>query len=443
MNKFVYGVLLLLTAHVSTAQVNAPLEGLHDWLQSNKPRGLDTTRVNITYMPNGNLNYLYPLYQLYHEQKKYSKILPDNGYADALSEAVAFCQDYESALYYQQQNYSGDPDEVSKRQIAKVLSGFKKMEQVDARRYISFVSRSRRVIMINEAHNKPLHRAFTISLLEDLYHRGYRYLAMEMFNNFSNHDLDKLTPKTGHFCTEPVAGELIRIALHIGYTLVSYDDTAAFSGPHPHSARERDSIQASNICKILQKDTSAKILVHASYAAVAKRSVSPQFVSMAMALKQQSGIDPLTVDQTEMTEEGSFSYGKYFYKSYIEKFQPSSPSIALIDEQPVDVTGSGLFDLTVIHPPTTYRDARPTWLSLGGRRQPLYVKAQHKTTFMVQAYYQLESFGAKPGEVIPADQTYIPASNGNYLLYLQRGKYIILFRDIEYRMINTQHIEVN
>ena len=65
--------------------------------------------------------------------------------------------------------------------------------------------------MLNEAYNKPLHRAFAYSLLDDLYKRGFRYLAMEMLNPMPDQELTKLTYKTGHFATEPVAGEMIRL----------------------------------------------------------------------------------------------------------------------------------------------------------------------------------------------------------------------------------------
>ncbi|HMH31483.1 MAG TPA: hypothetical protein VK543_00545, partial [Puia sp.] len=351
----------------------------------------------------------------------------------------SFTQDYGSALYYQDITYTTPVDEVAKRQIAKILSGYKNLQHVDARRYISFAARNTQVIMINEAHNKPLHRAFVVTLLDDLYKKGYRYLAMEMLNNYTNHDLEKLTPLTGHYCAEPVAGELIRTALSIGYHLVSYEDTMALM----HSPSQRDSIQAQNIYKVIEADSTARILVLAGNAHIAEKNLTAEYIPMAMTFKKISGIDPLTIDQTDMTEESNFGYGKYFYDSYVQQFSLSSPSIALADDQPINVTGSTLYDLVVIHPRTTYRDARPVWLSLGGRRQPLYVKSPNKSTFLVQAYYQLESFGAKPPQVIPADQTYIPSKNGNYLLYLKRGKYILIFRDIEYKILNTQHIEVN
>jgi len=101
-----------------------------------------------------------------------------------------------------------------------MVDGLKNVEHVEAWKYIHFAARNTRVLMINEAHNKPLQSAFVISLLKDLYKGGYRLLAMEMLNNFSDHELSRLRLHTGYYTAEPVLGELVREALAIGYQLV-------------------------------------------------------------------------------------------------------------------------------------------------------------------------------------------------------------------------------
>ncbi len=422
----------------SFSQSNRQLESLRDYLQTNTPPGFDSSLNSIILNRGGNLNYLYPLYQLFRQENKFRHLLPGNEYDDALSQAISFLGDYESALQYQKLS-SDSINEVTQRQIYKVIEGFKNVQHVDARRFISFIASNYRVIMINEAYNKPLHRAFTLSLLNDLYKKGFRYLAMEMLNNSADHELNKLSPETGYYSAEPVAGELIRVALDIGFKLVSYEDTAGSR----HSATERDSIQAENIYNIIRSDSSARILVYAGYGHIAEKNDGGDYIPMGMAFKKISGIDPLTIDQTNMTEGNDFAYGRAFYDAYVQKFQLSAPSIALVNDQPLNPTNNNLYDLAVIHPRTVYRDARPSWLSLNGRRQPLYIKPFKSNTFLVQAYYQFETFGNKPGQVIPADQTYTPGPKGNYLLYLKKGKYIAVFRDVNYRILNTQHIEVN
>jgi hypothetical protein len=71
-----------------------------------------------------------------------------------------------------------------------------------------------------------------------------------------------------------MAGELIRQAISIGYTLVSYEDTAAGD----HTASQRDSIQAENIYNIIRQDSTARILVHASLPISAKNQ-APMVIS--------------------------------------------------------------------------------------------------------------------------------------------------------------------
>jgi hypothetical protein len=307
--------------------------------------------------------------------------------------------------------------DVEYRQIGKSIQQLKDIKNADAKRFITFIASNYKVIMLNEANNKPIHRAFAYSLLDVLYNRGYRYLAMEMLNPMPDHELTKLTYKTGHFATEPVAGEMIRQALELGYKLVAYQDPQG----NDHTPTERDSIQALNIAKILKDDPEAKIFVYGSYGNIAEKSISPDFIPMGMAFKRITGIDPLTIDQTDMTEESNFSFGKAFYDAYVEKFPLTIPSIPLVNDEPVNVTGTTLYDLTVIHPKTTYYFARPTWLTLSNRRRPVSVKTKNQNIFLVQAYYQFESFGTKPGQVVPADQTYFSYGSGTYTLYLKRG----------------------
>ena len=207
----------------------------------------------------------------------------------------------------------------------------------------------------------------------------------------------------------------------MGYTLVSYEDTAALS--EHHTPTERDSIQAKNIYDVIKNDPSAKIFVYASYGHIAEKSSDSNYVPMAMAFKKISGIDPLTINQTDMSEGSSFGYGNALYKAYTQKYLLASSSVAMINNEPVNITNNNSYDVSVIHPPTTYRDGRAQWLSLYGLRQGVYINPNNKDVFLVQAYYKTEADEYSPGKIVPADQSYIPTNKGNYLLYLRKGKY--------------------
>ncbi len=177
----IIGILLPIAAF---CQPNSHLLELQRWLRTNKPTGYDSTLTYPLYLKKGLLQYLHPLYQLLSEEKKFRKEMGDDAYYDQLSQAASFLDDYESSLYFQMKNYDS-LDDYSRRNIIKTINGLQNIQNVDARKFIAFISRNYRVIMINEAYNNPLHRAFTASLLEDLYKRGFHYLAMEMLNNFA------------------------------------------------------------------------------------------------------------------------------------------------------------------------------------------------------------------------------------------------------------------
>jgi hypothetical protein len=430
----------LLAAATYSQELFPAVQRLKNYCLLTAPIGYSSHLGVLTLTPKGNVHYLFPLYHGLRDEQKFRQIYSDRGYYDEMSQYFAFAGDYETALQYLVKSYD-TIDNATAHKIYKTASNLKNIEHVNARRYIHLEARTRRVIMINEAFAKPLHRAFTLSLLADLYRLGFRYLAMEMLNNFHDSSLSHVNMHTGYYACEPVAAELIRTAISLGYVLVPYEDTAA----GVHTATQRDSIQAENIYAILKNDTSAKILVHASFAHISKKPGPDGFIPMALAFKNISGIDPLTIDQTDMTEESNFGYGRIIYQAYLAKFPLTEPSIALVNGNPVNVTDKDLYDLCVIHPPTEYKDGRPTWLSLEGLRVSFTVKPPVEGVYLAQAYYLNEIIANEnaPWQLIPADQTYITNGTGGYPLYLRKGKYRIYFRDINYQILNTLNVEVN
>jgi hypothetical protein len=440
-NKLLLSLAFLLAVTAAYSQELFPaVQRLKNYCEITPPIGYSPHLGVLTLTPKGNIHYLFPLYHGFRDEQKFRQIYSDKGYYDEMSQYFAFAGDYETALQYLVKSYD-TIDDATAHKIYKTASNLKNIQHVNAQRYIHLEAKDRRVIMINEAFAKPLHRAFTLSLLADLHRLGFHYLALEMLNNFSDKSLSRVTMHTGYYAAEPVAAELIRTAISLGYTLVPYEDTAAGI----HTATQRDSIQAENIYAILKKDTAAKILVHASFTHISKKPGPGGFIPMALAFRNISGIDPLTIDQTDMTEESNFAYGRIIYQAYLAKFPLTEPSIALVNGNPVNVTDKDFYDLCVIHPPTQYKDGRPTWLSLGGLRQPFVVKPPVENVYFTQAYYLSEILANDnaPWQLIPADQTYVANGAGNYMLYLRKGKYRIYFRDINYQILSTLNVEVN
>src|SRR6476646_12211948 len=65
-----------------------------------------------------------------------------------------------------------------KKKPAQLMSA-DQFEPCDAVAAILELADKHQVIMINEAHHVPMHRAFTVQLLEGLYQKGFRYFAAE------------------------------------------------------------------------------------------------------------------------------------------------------------------------------------------------------------------------------------------------------------------------
>jgi hypothetical protein len=422
-------ILFLLPAFTGFSQFSDAYKELKAFAQQKEIIYKDTSR-NF----NNSRNYFYPLYKAFYNERELLKA-DTAAYLDNLKQVLSFTGDHASLMELEK-TFAKKPTYLSKEYLDTLTKVNGEFAYTDARKYILNKARSNRVVMINEAHDKPAHRAFTASLLEELYRQGFRYLAMEMFANYRRKPLTKLDAYTGYYATEPIAGELVRKALELGYTLVPYEDTL----PN-HNINQREYAQAENLANFIKKqDSSAKILVHAGYGHVMK-GASGDFIPMAAYFKMISGIEPLSINQTDMTESSTNEYMSLIYDTWIQKHPIVNSMIALENNQPLDIFGSHLYDLYVIHPPAKYINSRPIWVAMSGWKKETPVAPAFRSTFFVQAYYENE-YTASAEQSIPADQTYIAAQNGVYYLYLRKGKYKLVFRDKAYTSLGTKDIEV-
>ncbi len=429
-------ILLLLSVPICcSAQLTESFKELREFSIKQPPFPIDTAPFLSVYY-NKQLNYLSGYYKAFQQENSLLRSMGTAAYYDDLTQTMAFAGDYSSLLALERKKYDPLPDSLEEQAVLQTEL-CKKAFYTDARTYILNRTKNNKVVMINEANDKPLHRAFTASLLEDLFRQGYHYLAMETLNNHKNTSLRKLNMLTGHYTCEPVGGELVRKALDIGFTLVPYEENAADATPN-----EREYAQAANIYAILKKDTAAKIIVHAGYGHIEEGAKSDSSIMMASYFKIISGINPLTIDQTEMTENSTSSYGAWIYDLWMQKHPATGSVVPLINDKPVDPYDLNLNDIYVIHPPTKFTNARPQWMTMNGWKKEVPVQPAYKFSFLVQAYYENEYSDKTAGLAVPADQTYNTGSDGYYYLYLHKGKYQIVFRDKYYKIIGTKVINI-
>ncbi|MES2003556.1 MAG: hypothetical protein V4450_03465 [Bacteroidota bacterium] len=434
MRKTILIVLVLITVY-GQAQLSDGYKELRTFSQQKEIIPTDSSVYLPMYTVKG-VHYLLPFYKAFYHEKELLK-KDTISYYQNLSQALAFMGDQASIQELQKKYYEKLTD-AAQTGAAEIVDSYKDAVYEDAHTYILNKAKKNRVVMINEAHDKPFHRAFTISLLEDLYKAGFRYLAMEMLSNKGSNAITRVNITAGHYVCEPVAGELIRKALELGYTLVPYEDNG-----QNHTVKQREYAQAQNLYDFIgKKDSTAKILVHAGYSHIDEGAVTDELIPMAAYFKTISGIDPLTIDQTHMTEGGNTSFEASVYSQWIRKHPLTNSSVILQDQKSIELCGTLMNDIYVIHPPTRYSNARPTWLAMNGWKKEISILPAYRTAFLVQAYYEKEYNATNPNQSIPADQTYLSAPNGLYYLYLRKGKYKIMFRDKQYEALGTKDIEV-
>lgn len=268
------------------------------------------------------------------------------------------------------------------------------------------------IIIINEMHHTPQHRVFTKQLLDGLWDRGYRYFGLEALanNNYSDSILQNNAYPTQiaalpiSYIEEPQFAELLRHGFRKGFTIFPYERTEEQRavGRQLKDKLYRDFTQATNIMAVLKKDPKAKILIHCGYAHAVETIQAPTHnwgkeKWMAAFLKEFSGIDPLTIDQTILTERRPLPDNPFYYTKEVDT------ATLFEDEFGFPFRPNTFFatDLYVWHPRTQEMHGRPHWLV----QQPGYATAdisfikENEFPFLVLAQYAEEKEDAVPVDV--------------------------------------------
>ena len=300
---------------------------------------------------------------------------------------------------------------------------------VDAKDYILKLAKNEHVVMINEAHNIPYHRAFVLQLLNGFRQMGFKYFAIEALMDKNINETKHITDTAGFYCREPLFAEMIREALREQFILVKYEAVG-----NTTSNRMRDSLQAVNLAKILKTDPDTKILVYAGYDHIYEGSKT-DWKKMAQFFKDMTNINPLTISQTQHIEQyhPELETGQFRIVNQLDSF--SDPVIALKNDS---AWHDKFVDISIIYPRYLKPNKRPEYLTIGGLRKatPLETKKKEKGLF-VQAFYANEQKGHR----IPADQLFI--KNTQEILYLRPGKYVLEFKNPSDKVVKKEHINVS
>jgi len=341
--------------------------------------------------------YWAPLFRVRDAEAQYRDTPQWSAYAQMRAYLECNVGDHAAALA------AWDSASVPRDSMGALPAGMRARNAVD---YLSAMADTARVMMINERHHAASDRLLTLALLPILRAKGYRYFAAEAFDPRDRQLNERMYPvaATGTYLRDPVFALLVREALRLGYTLVPYESVRGEEAGDDSmtTQQRRDFTQARNLARAtVEQDPKAKVLVHAGYSHVLERA-SKRFTPMALYFRQLTGIDPVTVDQTRLSERSEPRYEDPAYRACVKAGFLKDGPVILFDAKgkpyaPVDFA----VDYQVFTPHTHYVDGRPAWMACGGLRRAVSVdvpEAQEQWC-MVEAQVPDE-----PPDAIPLDR---------------------------------------
>ena len=304
----------------------------------------------------------------------------------------------------------------------------------DALSTIVQAARSRRIVILNEAHHASRCRAFAATLAERLAAEGFAVFGAEAIDNATRPSTaavalnagHAVTPELGWYLADPVYAEMVRSGRRHGYRFAAYEARAGqLQGTSGDAAIEaREDAEANNfIADVLDRDPKARILVVCGYDHVLKAAGPDGQLWFAARLKAKSGIDPLCISQSWGLP--SPAGDEPALKAVLDAVSPTAP-VVLFDahDRPVNPSRGNAVDVEVIHPRLPAVDGRPGWLAaLPGRKRAVFtLSALAGAHDLVQAVPDTE---AATANAVPSDQYPLPLGAKDAVFYLAEGHYQI------------------
>jgi hypothetical protein len=155
--------------------------------------------------------------------------------------------------------------------------------------YLIEKCKNERVVMLNENHFAPNNRILASILLDSLAKYGFNYFAAEAIFDSNLNNRNFANANSGFYTREPMFANLIRKAVENGYNVFGYD----------YYTNNREKEEAQNIYEqTFARDTAIKLFVYAGFGHIIEQEQSNDN-KMAREFFLMSGIDPLSIEQTE------------------------------------------------------------------------------------------------------------------------------------------------
>lgn len=321
--------------------------------------------------------------------------------------------------------------------IAFDTAAFNRMTNEDAVDAVAKLATNRQAVFVNETSYMPRHRAFTANLLPKLRALGFSYLAVETLaeTDTAINTRGYPTRGSGFYANEPVFGELLRTAHKLGFKLVPYEA--------PAGSADRELGEAQHIVeRILRADPKARIVVHAAGNHIDESGTIDGREPMAVRFRELTGLDPLTVDQTAMTEQADTTYENSRYRFLMKHVRRQTPFV-LANGDSVWTARPGVHDVTVISPRAVHRGGRPNWIwTMGGNVRRAYMASDEACPGALDCVVTARLAG-EADDAIPVDVLRVQFSApGSKTFALPPGQYVIDAKDANGAPLSRQTITV-
>jgi hypothetical protein len=171
----------------------------------------------------------------------------------------------------------------------------------DARAWLLRNTQDRKILMFNDDHMHVGPRAFLLQLLPQLRQLGFSHIGFEALLPEAKQGDGDLAAE-GFYTVEPLFAALLRKADSLGFRIFGYESVPSSALSADENFQAREQAQARNIEQEMARATpSARFVIFAGFAHIRSNTQTGQGDSrryMASYLKEDTGIDPFTIDLT-------------------------------------------------------------------------------------------------------------------------------------------------
>jgi len=288
------------------------------------------------------------------------------------------------------------------------------------REVLTEVAARERLVIVMEAHDEPKHREWLEQALSVFRIAGFRDYAAEGLSESGQSLKQRGYPvsSTGPYVCDPQFGNVLRAAIGLGYELHAYESYGTNFGQREHD-------QAANLARLFSANPNLKLVVHAGYGHVLKKSRGTGEKSMAAYLWEMTGIEPYCIWQMWHSPEENEA------RQLAQLLDPGGEPKMLVPapsglSDPQLNFPPGAVDALVIHPPSVGGPSLRVHSFPSARRRVTAVWNGSEWPVLVGAFKKGES-----ADAIALDQVMLRKGERGFVLWIPGD-------DFELRLFGTR-----